>query len=195
MIQWAAAMFWSYSARAWCGIFAHLPNNHAIVRHELTWITTPPERAAKDLAAFLKTRKIELSYLVAQPKIFPKPDEYGETVSETFSRAGIPMRRGHDDPIAGWQRVRSWLDVDDGVPRLTIHRSCRQLLRTLPTLVSASSNPDDIDDVPDAYPARAVSYWAMSRPSAAEPDEPELPDGAIGHDVNELRNRLQTALY
>lgn len=195
MIQWAGAMFWSYSARAWCGLIAHLPNNRAIVRHELTWITTPPEQAAKELAAFVKSRKIELTYLAAQPSIFPKAKQYGETVSETFSRSGIPMRCGHDDPVAGWQRVRSWLHVDNGTAPLMIHRSCRQLIRTLPTLVSASGNPDDIDDVPDAYPARALSYWAMSRPSAAQPDEPELPEGAIGHDVRSLRESLSGALY
>ncbi len=189
-MTYSAAMFWSYSARAWCGIFAHLPNGRAIVRYELSWITTTPERAAKELNELLKSKTIDLSYLVAQPEIFPKKGEHGETVSETFSNLGLPMWRGHDNSPAGYQRLRSWLDVVDGAPMLTIHRDCKQLIRTLPTLVSATSDPDDIDLVPDAYPAKACSFWAMSRPSAALVDEPELPEGAIGHDVDALRAEL-----
>ncbi len=113
-------MWWSYSARAWCGIFAHLPNGRAIVRYELSWITTTPERAAKQLNELLKAKTIDLSYLVAQPEIFPKKGEHGETVSETFSNLGLPMWRGHDNSAAGYQRLRSWLDVVDGAPMLTI---------------------------------------------------------------------------
>lgn len=195
-MKWTAGMHWAYSSKAWCGLFATLRDGRVMCRHELTWIRTPPEQAARELKAFCAARKIQLNGVVAQPEIFPKPTgPRGETVSETFQRAGVPMRRGDGDRLNGWSRVRSWLQPiphADGTvgPSLLFHKECVYLLRTLPTLVSAGDNPDDVDECPDEFPANGVRYFVMSRPMPNEMTPQELPDGAIGHELRALREEL-----
>lgn len=191
-------MHWSYASKAWCGLFATLADGRSMVRHELTWIRTPPEEAAQDLKHFCKANQIKLNYVVAQPDIFPSKSGRGETVSETFSRCGVPMQKGDDDRLNGWSRVRSWLQPtkrEDGSasPSLIIHADCKYLIRTLPALVSASDNPDDVDESPEEFPANGVRYYVMSRPMPNEVSPKELPEGAIGHDLRALRQELSEA--
>lgn len=194
-MTWGAGLHWAYSAKAWCGLFATLPDGRLLCRHELTWIRTPPEQAARDLVAYCRERRIVLSSVVAQPEIFPKPHARGETVSETFSRIGVPMWRGDDDRLNGWSRVRSWLQPiaqanQTVAPSLLFHADCRYLLRTLPTLVSRTDVPDDIDPSPEEFPANGVRYYVMSRPMPNHQTPTELPEGAIGHELRTLRAEL-----
>ena len=199
-MKWAAGLHWSYSSKAWCGFFATLTDGRVMCRHEMTWIRTPPEQAAKELKQFAKARNITLSSVVAQPEIFPKPSGRGETVSETFQRAGVPMRKGDGDRLNGWSRVRSWLqpiEQANGIvgPSLLIHADCKYLLRTLPALVSSTEDPDDVDESPEEFPANGVRYYVMSRPMPNELTPSELPEGAIGHDLRALREELASASY
>lgn len=185
-------MHWSFTNRAWCGIFVPLADRRVVVRHELTWIRTTPEIAAVELKAFCVERDYQMGYVAADPKLFPAAKAIGETVSETFQRGGVPMLKGDGDRVNGWSRVRSWLQpakmLDGSVsPSLLIHSDCRYLIRTLPTLVSATDNPDDVDETPDEYPAKGVLYYVMSRPMPKLTEAPELPKDAIGHWVEELR--------
>jgi hypothetical protein len=75
-------------------------------------------------------------------------------------------------------------------PTLLIHPDCKVLLRALPTLIADETQPDDCLDTVEAYPANGVRFLAMSRPSAPWTDPPELPAGAIGHDINALRDEI-----
>jgi len=163
----AGGMRWSYSARAWLGVFESLPNGRTLCTRELTWLHKTPEDVAEQIAA------LKLDYVVAQPEIFPKSHERGETVSETLSRAGVPMRKGSSDRLACWSRLHSWLHVrrwPDGTlgPALLIDASCKRLIRTLPSLVRDENEPDDVDETTDEYAAMGVAYYAMSRPSPWE---------------------------
>ena len=168
--MWAAALRWSMSERAWCGFFRSLQDGRILCRYELTWVGKSPELAATNLKAFCSDRRIFPGYYVAQAAIFPKEREVGETVSETLSRAGLPMREGSKDRLACWARVRSWLEPrvwPDGKtsPALIVHEDCKFLIETLPTLVKSETEPDDVAEVPDEYPAMGLALYAMSRPS------------------------------
>lgn len=202
-LRWACGMRWSYTHRAWVGFFAQLPDGRAYLRHEMTFREKSPEYAAADILAKAKALDIDITYIAANPELWPDKSKgaTGEFVAETLSRAGLPMIRGTKDRVNRWSRLRSWLEVKSWPdpakpsetitsPSLIIHPSCVVLLRTLPTLVSAKTDPDDIDETPDEYPAAGVSYYAMSRPMPSADDEPELPDGAIGHSLRELRDSL-----
>ena len=170
MIQWAGGMRWSYSAKAWLGLCASMSDGRVLVRHELTWKETAPEQAVADLALALGLAKIpRLVYLAGNVEMFPTGQESGPTDSETFSRAGFPMRRGTKDRINGWSRLRAWLQPRkqaDGkiAPSLIIHPACKVLLRTLPILVSDATEPDDIAETTDAYPAEGLMLFCMARP-------------------------------
>lgn len=214
MISYCAAMHWSYSARAWCGIFAGLSDGRVLLRHEITWLRVTPEDAAPDLKNKLSEFGIgipreaaklglpPLRYVVAQADIFPhERRSVGETISETFSRAGIPMRQADIDEINGWNRLRSWLrsrEHEDKTtnpptkftgPSLVIHPDCKYFLRTFPTLVSDEKEPDLIVETTDAYPANAARYWAMSRPApTVKAPPPPPPRDSAYWAIQKIRN-------
>ncbi len=188
MIQIAGALRWSYGARAWFGDFRVLDDGRIWLRHELTWFNQPPEVAARDIISAQTEWKAPFDYIVANPEIFPKADEYGETISETFRRAGVPIRRGTDDRVAAFSRLRSWLSTPHGDGQsFLVHPSCSYFLRTIPTLLAAKTNPDDVESVPEEYPALAAALFVMSRPMPGDEDTPLYPEGAIGYDVDEMR--------
>lgn len=187
-------MRWSYSSRAWIGFLAALPNGVLLCRHELTWRLTPPEVAAEEIKAKLAEWKIpRLASVIGNPQIFPTGKERGRTDAEMFQRAGLPLRRGSGDRLNAWASVRSWLATRtraDGTkgPMLLIHPDCKFLLRTLPTLVSNPTSPDDVHETTDEYPALGLALCLMARPAPSVKPEIVLPEGAIGHWVNELRH-------
>src|SRR5215467_10897071 len=192
MNKWAGGLYWAYSVPAYCGLIAMLPDGRAMVRHELTWHRVTEHQAVSELTAFLKTRKIALSYLVAQPQIFPQEKHSGPTVSEAWQRGPWALYRGHKDLAAGWHRLRAWFDPAQ--PYLTTHTDCAKLLRTLPTLVSDKQKPDEVDLTPDAYPALALAQWAMSRPTAGTVPEPEPSKDSLYYDIQEIRRDNELAL-
>lgn len=76
-----------------------------------------------------------------------------------FYRQGLgsSVVKARNDRVAGWALVDHHLHVrDDGLPRILIHDTCINLIRTLPTMQRAKTNPEDIvttgveDHLPDA---------------------------------------------
>lgn len=212
-MNWAGGMHWSQSARAWCGFFASLPRGPVLLRHELTWLGKPPELAAEEIKRALVTWGIvappdaklatpwphAFTFLAANPKLWPLDDtEPGETISETFLIAGLPMIRGNDDRINGWSRVRSWLAPRTWhfngetfeSPSLIVHPDCRYFLRAIPTLVMNPKEPDDVQESTEEFPVNGARYYAMARPMPTTIAAPELPAGAIGRDLAEIRAQL-----
>ncbi len=176
---WAAGMRWSYSERAWVGLFRPMPDGRLLLRYEQTFYHRSPETAAAMFSSFVEARKCLPAYIVGNAELFPKSGEHGETISETVAKAGMPLREGSGDRLALWSRLRSWLEPRDwnGVksPSLLIHADCKYLIRTLPTLVKSDTEPDDVDETPDEYPAMGVALFAMSRPSPWQRVEEKKP--------------------
>jgi hypothetical protein len=214
MITWGAGMHWTGTERAWCGFFANLIDGRVLLRHEMTWRNEVPERAAKDIvlrlkvlgvippsAAFADTFKPTARFtgVVANPDLWPKDAKaYGQCVAETFSRAGVPMRKGNGDRVNGWSRTRSWLAPQTWPngsvsPALLIHPDCTIIVRSLPMLIANPKTPDDVLETVEEYPANGLRYYAMSRPVPSVADVPELPPGAIGHSLRALRAELDSA--
>jgi hypothetical protein len=192
---WIATMWWAYSNPAWIGFCTPVANDHRwIVRHEMLFHREIPENAAAKILDFCHGKRIQLSSTFLQPKLFPKKGEYGETISETFRRSGLPVRPGTSDREASLSRIRSWLTpitigTETKSPTLLVHEECEYLIRTLPSLEEDQENEEDIAMLPEAFPALALGFFVMSRPMPRPPGPDALPPGAIGHDVNELRRK------
>lgn len=196
MTGWAAGMHWTFSRRAWCGFFRTLDDGRIHLRHEVIFTKLTPEQTATRVLRAAQDAGVTLSYVVAQASLWPTDTTVGETVSETLSRYGLPMQPSADDAVNGWALVRAWLQVRDWrpfgptpllAPTLTIHPSCREILKTLPTLVSDPKHPDDIEDTDDAIPAQGLRYFAMSRPLPRPAETPDLRPDQVGHAVREIR--------
>jgi len=207
MLNWFAALHWAYSARGWIGYIAVQSDGRAMLRFEQTFYKKTPQVAAKEIHAFMRQHGIaRLVDCIAQPEIFPATKKArGETVSETFRLAGLHMTAGDKDRTNGWARIRAWMDVREfrdedrevplvfEAPSITFHADCKFFLDTFLQLVSDKDHPDDIDATTDEYPACALRYWVMSRPLPPSKIVKTLPEGAIGHEINELRRGLRRA--
>ena len=197
--HWVASAHWSYASPAWIGFIGILADARAIARYELVLRETTPEQATVLIYQFMLDHNIAaLDEFILPEQEFPEELGHGgETVSETFSRAGLPVTKGDEQERAGFMRLRSWMTPvtqPSGIvsPSLLIHADCKRLLRTMPTIVSKDTDPDIIMESPNAFPIHALRRFVMSRPLPKDaPKEPPHKD-AIYHLVEELRSASTT---
>jgi hypothetical protein len=191
-------MYWSQTEPAWMGVFIGLPDGRQYCRYELTWRGTPPEDAAKDIAEFRRRVVPSLGAVWAQPSLWPEKVT-GPSIAAVFAYAGVTLRKGNDDRVNGWSRLRSWLRPraygDDWSPGLIVHPVCTRLIRTLPSLVAAPGDPDDVQDSPLAFPAHAVRFFLMGQPPPWQPvPAPEPGPDTWGAVLHKFRDRSSRTL-
>ncbi|MBR7182193.1 MAG: Terminase-like family protein, partial [Clostridia bacterium] len=106
---------------------------------------------------------------VADPAIWDA--SRGESIAETGERHGIYFERGDNRRVAGWMQLHGRLAFDErGVPMLYVFRTCREFLRTLPTLQYSRVQPEDIDSDGEDHIADETRYLCMLVP--IRPDAP-----------------------
>ena len=100
---------------------------------------------------------------VADPSIWDA--SRGESVAETAARFNVFFLPGDNARIAGWMQCHNRLQFDEnGYPRMYVFRGCEAFLRTIPTLVHAKTNPEDLDTEGEDHPADEWRYFCMTRP-------------------------------
>lgn len=91
---------------------------------------------------------------------------------------GFPIHKAWNDRLTGWGRVDEKLRIHpDGYPRLLIHDTCTNLIRTLPALQRSKSNPDDISSSPkqDDHCADSLRYLLLALdPKSTHPTKESL---------------------
>jgi len=119
-----------------------------------------------------------------------KDDEIGEHTFETLYLHGVPVIRSAHDPINGWQRVQHWfqpmITTSGEQPALIVSPECSTLIRTLPQLLQASVNPEQLDDDGPTHAAKALRYLVMSRP-----EPPGIAPKPEGRDLSQLDERTR----
>ena len=113
-------------------------------------------------------RNKSVSFIVSSPDLWNRRQDSGRSGFEIMQ--GIPnmppMIPADDRRIAGWRIVREYLSPPSPTsPTLRIYRGCRELIRSLPSLLydrnrteDASGEPHDITHAPEA-----LRYGLMSR--------------------------------
>lgn len=126
-----------------------------------------PDQVFEQIARFerehplLAGRQIELG--VADPAIWDA--QYGESIAETAARHGIYFVKGDHRRMAGWMQCHYRLQFDpEGYPRMYVLDSCRDFIRTIPTLVYDQHNPEELDTDGEDHAADEWRYFCMSRP-------------------------------
>ena len=109
----------------------------------------------------------------------------GPPIAERMARRGLVFTKADKKRVAGWDQIRARLEGEDGKPMLYIFSTCRELIRTLPTLQHDELKPEDIDTEGDDHCADALRYLCMSRPYTA-PKKAPPPDLTRKPTINEL---------
>ena len=120
---------------------------------------------------WLRGRKITDS--VADPAIWDR--SRGESIAETAARYGIYFTPGDNRRIPGWMQVHYRFQFDgNGYARMYVFNTCKAFLRTIPLMMYAASDPEDLDTRLEDHCPDEVRYMCMSRPvtpvAAAEPE-------------------------
>lgn len=81
------------------------------------------------------------------------------SIAGKYQAAGLPVRRAHNDRLAGVADVADRLRVrPDGFPRLLIYSTCTNLIRTLPELPRSQKRPEDVDTNAEDHAYDALRY-------------------------------------
>jgi hypothetical protein len=167
LVQWFCAMDWGFNAPGCCLWIACLPDGHYLVVDEYKFVET----TVKDMAAQVKRRTKDLGILKvpqvwADPAIWQRTGQVGESIGETLSRLGIPVVKAVNDRMNGWQRLQEMLrNAPDGRPWLQVHSRCGYLRRTIPAAIrsTAVNRQEDVDTECDDHGLDALRYGVMSR--------------------------------
>lgn len=106
-------------------------------------------------------------YSVADPAIFSPTgmvDKYGgQTIAETFARHGIIWLPASNRRVDGWSLVNKYLRWDETTsPKIRYFSTCKDSIRTLPSLVHDELHPEDVDSDGEDHAADTVRYLLMS---------------------------------
>jgi len=165
LVSWFCSMDWGFNAPGCCLWWAAMPDGHYMVVDEYKF----RETTVKDVAAGIhaKTKTLGLArvpQIWADPAIWQRTGQVGESIAETFQRYKVPVTKTDNDRLNGWQRVQEMLRVaPDGRPWLWVHPRCRYLIRTIPAMVRDAEDPEDVDTEGDDHACDALRYGAMSR--------------------------------
>jgi hypothetical protein len=122
------------------------------------------------------------TYSVADPSIFS--EDGGPARSEIFAQAKVYFREADNKRVTGvgalggWDEMRQRIRGQDERPMLYVFDTCRDFIRTVPSLPHDPKHAEDIDTNAEDHIADEARYACMSRPWAPiiRPIEPTRRD-------------------
>jgi len=170
-----------------------LPDGRLYIEREHAFSETVASDVAKAVTAINAQSKITMSQVWGNALNDVKEDEIGEHTFETLFLHGLPVVRSAHDPIAGWQRLQHWfqpmITPAGEQPALIVSPDCSILIRTIPQLLQAETNPEDLDDHGPVHAAKALRYLVMSRP-----EPPGIAPKPDGRDLSKLDARTRAEI-
>ncbi len=181
---------WGYGKNGICVWAAILPSGRIYIFHEYVFKKTLASVVAKTIRdetinLFRKLPpEVRLGKSVGDPAMFAIDGQTGESYADVFKRPefGIALQEGDNQRVLGWGRFREWLALaPDGHPWLVFDDTCEYCIRSIPSLVESTKDPEDLNTEGEDHGADAIRYGLMARPS---PDPklilavPVLPDSA-----------------
>lgn len=102
---------------------------------------------------------------VADPAIWDA--ESGESFAETAARHRVYFDKGDHKRLPGWMQCRYRMAFDkDGYPMMYVFTTCKDFIRTIPTLIHDEHNVEDLDTEGEDHIADEMRYFFMTRPMA-----------------------------
>lgn len=116
-----------------------------------------------EVAQGIKARECEsITYSVCDPSMFK--EDGGPSHAEIMGKHGVYMRPGDNARIPGWMEFRARLKGEDDKPLVYFFKTCRDSIRTIPTLQHDEKRPEDLDTEGEDHCGDTARYACMSRP-------------------------------
>jgi hypothetical protein len=158
-IRWRS-VDWGYAAPFCCLWLARHPDmEFSLVYRELYEKgLTDPEQVDMILAHSPDDEKIV--YSLADPSMWTKRSTERTTRSSfsVYRDMGLLLTKADNDRIGGWRRVHEALTVREGIPRLQIFNTCKNLIRTLPAMPYDKVRLEDVDTHAEDHAPDALRY-------------------------------------
>lgn len=142
--------------------------NESIPNEGVKWV---PERVFAEIQKMehehplLKGKEIQG---VADPAIFDA--QYGKSIANTAEKYGIYFEPGDHERIPGWMQCQYRLLFDeDGIPNFYVFNTCKEFIRTIPTLMYDEHRAEDLDSSGEDHAADEWRYLMMKFTLKAEP--------------------------
>ncbi|MEG2191931.1 MAG: phage terminase large subunit, partial [Oscillospiraceae bacterium] len=110
----------------------------------------------------------EISAFYAPPDLWNRRQDSGKSVEQIFAQNGLYLTKSINDRQVGWYAVKEFLKVKLGAKsektaKLKIFTTCTNLIRTLPSLIHDSKNPNDVSNTPHEYThgPDAIRYFCV----------------------------------
>jgi hypothetical protein len=161
----------------------------AMVRYREWYGATGPQKGlrltAEQVADGIKERDQGdlFSYSVMDPAAFS--EDGGPSIAERMLNRGVTFRRadnarvGREGHLGGWDQMRARMRGEDGVPTIFCFSTCRDSIRTIPSLQHDPAKAEDLDTEAEDHAADEWRYGCMSRPwvprGSTKPKPPQRP--------------------
>lgn len=109
---------------------------------------------------------------IADPAIFKS--QTGISIADTAMKCGVYFQPGDNTRLPGWMQCRYRLQFNEaGFPRFYVFNTCREFIRTIPTLQHDKHDVEDLDSEGEDHIAdmwRYVAVQNLVEPLVTEPD-------------------------
>lgn len=100
---------------------------------------------------------------VADPAIWQK--DTGTSIADVAASHGVLFQKGDHQRLAGWMQFHYRLAFDEnGIPMCYIFNTCKNFIRTIPTLQYSDTIPEDLNTKQEDHIADEARYFFMSHP-------------------------------
>ena len=131
----------------------------------------------------------DITYRKADPSIFKT--EGGPSIAEQFSEHGVIFERGDNTRIAGAEQLRRRLIGGDRGPMIYTFSTCRDFVRTIPTLQHDNRNNEEVDTDGEDHVYDETRYALMSRPYNKKLEQAAVIKDIHSVTFNELINKYR----
>ncbi len=147
-------------------------NGHIYVYREYCESGLVVSKAAKKLKELSGDEKYYAT--LAPPDMRSRQKDSGMSMSELFSREGVPLSYAANSRVDGWMQIKELMsekEQGDGSvsPSITVFTSCRELIRCIPLLMHDERNPQDVSVYPHdiTHITDALRYLVSERLQAS----------------------------
>ncbi len=110
----------------------------------------------------LQSKYMDIHTRIAPPDLWGRSQESGKSRVDIFAENGIYLTRCSSDIESGLMAVKELLKINEGKSKLRIFRSCTNLINSLKTILSDTTNPNITANNPHnlTHSIDALRYFA-----------------------------------